>query len=148
MQAAAGLIRCAFCAEQIQPDAAVCRHCGRALPYEMTRALQIGRRWTLGELRRGGYGIWDLMGGPHPVYTYPQTPDAWYAAIAWFREAETQNHALQQRPAYAPEGGHVVLYTFIGLLLLVVIIYYALHSHKYQACLVEPSLFSWPSTCL
>ncbi|SHG18059.1 hypothetical protein SAMN05443575_1598 [Jatrophihabitans endophyticus] len=36
----------------------------------------------------------------------------------------------------------------IFFVLLFAVVYYVLHAHKYQNCLITPGLFEWPSTCV
>lgn len=143
----AGTVACPFCAERIQSNAAVCRFCGRQVPVDCAGILRLGTQYVLGRLTSGGFGVWDLSSGSALVAQYPDTPPAWAEAVRAFDVAESKNRpsmvatAPQVRSSRGAMAWLVVFAIVVGL-------YQAVHIHKYEGCMITPSIFAWPSECL
>lgn len=112
-------------------------------PGQLARCQKViwpGARFVLGEIDGGGFGIWSMAGG-EPVATYPQNDGGWHTA--------TQQWIAWERPPAMPQPRRVAGPVSAAVVVLVlVVIYIAYHSYKYQNCIVTPGLFSWPNRCI
>lgn len=142
-----GTVACPFCAERIRSNAAVCRFSDRQVPVDCAGILRLGTQYVLGQLTRGGIGVWDLSSGSALVAQYPDTPQAWAEAVRAFDVAESKNRpsimttAPQVRSSRRAVAWLVIFAIVAGL-------YLTVHIHRYEACMFTPSIFAWPSECL
>jgi hypothetical protein len=82
-------IRCVFCAEEIQPEAVFCRHCGRRVLTDATKVHTIGSRHVLGEMAYG-WAIWDVSAGGEPVQRFTKNEAGWDAATRTYTQLESR----------------------------------------------------------
>lgn len=78
--------RCNYCAEEIQDEAVVCRHCGRDLVQA-----PISHRGTRYGVGAGPdfYGLWDLQApASEPLQRFPRTEQGWREAWTEFTKVD------------------------------------------------------------
>lgn len=102
-----------------------------------TKIVQLGQRWTLGELAGGGFGIWSAAGGS-PLVTYPNDGEGWETASGRFRQLE----------AGGTGSGSTGTRAAVLAIAVIVIGYWIMHSYVYRGCVVGPGFFQWPNACI
>lgn len=71
--------QCVYCAEAINTDAIICRHCQRPLPDRALKITHTENALGLG-VTSTSYAIWDLSRGGAPVSEFPRDPNGWESA--------------------------------------------------------------------
>jgi hypothetical protein len=79
---------CVHCAEQIQDDASVCRHCGRPVPQQAEKISHRGSRYGVGTTS-DSYAVWDLAAGGQPQARFEKSEEGWTQAWAFFQSSES-----------------------------------------------------------
>jgi hypothetical protein len=79
-----------------------------------------------------------------------QQPPGWYHASdgpyeRWWNGTEWTEYT---RPLQTGRGTFAVTGTTIVMLIIIAVCYVGYHNYKYQNCIVQPGLFSWPTQCL
>lgn len=146
---ATAIVPCPYCAERIQQGAALCRFCGRHVPVSCASIIRVGTQYALGRLTTGGLGVWDTQASSALVAQYPDTQAAWQEASQAFEHAESNT-----RQTVSTAGGQHVAGRSrqpIAIIVILVILiggYLFIHAHKYENCIITPSVLAWPSECL
>jgi hypothetical protein len=140
------MVRCPFRAEAIIAQAPLCRYCGRPVPAGCERIDYIGRRFNLGRLFGGGYGVWDPTLGSRPIRVFPASEEGRWAAHNFYSRLE-QDLALAITAKTSRRRARAVPVSVVLLLLVIAFAYYFIHERRYDGCLIKPGLFSWPSAC-
>jgi hypothetical protein len=55
--------RCAYCIDDVNDQAMVCRSCGRTCLEGCAQLMYIGAGWVLGQTDRQTLGIWNVISG-------------------------------------------------------------------------------------
>lgn len=59
--------KCPYCAEEIQGEAVICKHCGRGQPEDLGDIKERGERYAMGITQGGEAAIWDMKAGGPPL---------------------------------------------------------------------------------
>lgn len=99
---------CVHCAEEIQDEAAVCKHCGRAVPTGATKISHRAGSFGIGPMDEA-YGVWDLQHGGPPLAQFDKSEDGWAQAWTRFQQASVQ---IASAP---PTNGKAVASMVLGI---------------------------------
>lgn len=121
------LMRCVFCAEEIQDEASLCRFCNRGvLTSARSLAYQSGS-YALGRTTDDGYAIWNASAGGPPVERFSSGDEGWRAAWGRWQQytgpppatpavASAQYVAAPTQYVAAPNNGKAIASLVLGLL--------------------------------
>jgi hypothetical protein len=80
---------CPLCAEEIRPNALICKHCGRPYLADVGQLDTLGPAVSVGRLASGygveavagGYGVWNMATGGAPFRRYQPDEKGWRNAM-------------------------------------------------------------------
>ena len=76
--------------------------------------------------------------------TYPEYLQMWQGCV-WHRPPTPQ--VVVQQPLSPNVKSGLTAGAWLTAITMLVILYVAYHSYKYQGCLFTPGIFQWPTTC-
>jgi hypothetical protein len=116
-------VRCLFCAEEIQDEAVVCRHCGRNVLVGAVKIELRGTRYALGDSTSNEWAIWNIETGGQALARYPRGEVGWKQA---WDQLQAWEGSGRSTPAAATQPGQVwgilsIACGAVGLLILPII---------------------------
>jgi hypothetical protein len=104
---------CVHCAEQIQDDADICRHCGRPVPRLALRISHRGQRYGIGSTE-SGYGVWDIQSGGDALANFTKDEEGWGQAWAYFQQLDTVSPRTAS-PTGSATNGYAIASLVLGI---------------------------------
>lgn len=95
-----------------------------------------------------GFGVWDTQASSGLVVQYPDTQAALQEASRAFEHAESNTRQPVSAGGQHGAGRSNQPIAIIVIPVILIGEYLFIHAHKYENCIITPSVLAWPSECL